>query len=46
MNVEDIALILVALVLAVIAFWILRALWPFFVVLVIAYVIYKLLKQQ
>lgn len=46
MNVEDIALIIVALVLAVIVFWVLRFLWPLLVVLIIAYVIYKLLKKQ
>jgi predicted PurR-regulated permease PerM len=46
MTTEDIVLIIIALVLAVVVFWVLRFLWPLLVVLVIAYVIYKLLKQQ
>jgi predicted PurR-regulated permease PerM len=46
MTTEDFVLIIIALVLAVVVFWVLRFLWPLLVVLVIAYVIYKLLKQQ
>ncbi|MGD2250757.1 MAG: hypothetical protein PVF58_20360 [Candidatus Methanofastidiosia archaeon] len=46
MKLDDIALIIVALVLAVIVFWVLRALWPLLAVLVIAYVIYRLMKKE
>lgn len=45
MNAEDIALIIIALVLAIVLFVFLRAFWWLILILFLAYVIYRLLKS-
>jgi len=44
-SIEDLALLIIALVLAVIVFAVLRFLWPLLAILLIAYVIYRLMKS-
>ncbi|MBU7024797.1 MAG: hypothetical protein HXS40_11590 [Theionarchaea archaeon] len=42
----DITLLIVAVILAVIAFYVIRCAWPLLVVLVLAYIIYKWLEKS
>jgi hypothetical protein len=41
----DITLLIVAVILALVAFYVIRCAWPLLVVLVLAYVIYKWLEK-
>lgn len=42
----NVTLLVVALILAVILFWFIRCAWPFIVIVILAYFIYKLMEER